>query len=130
MALTLDRQVFAHEYLVDRNAGAAAVRAGYSGKHPRQYGSRLLKQPEVAAAIAKAQSKRIEKADINADYVLNGLKELADRCMSEEQWSPGGAARAFELLGKYLELFTEKQKNELSGGLTIGWDNGQGDDSI
>ena len=130
MALTLDRQAFAHEYLVDRNAGAAAVRAGYSGKHPRQYGSRLLKQPEVAAAIAKAQSERIERTGITADYVLNGLKELADRCMSEEQWSPGGAARAFELLGKHLELWTDKQKNELSGGLVIGWDNGENNDSV
>ena len=128
--MTPKMELFVQEYLVDSNAAAAAERAGYSKSGAKAWGCRLLQRPEVAAAVSAARAARAERTGITADYVLNGLKELADRCMSEEQWSPGGAARAFELLGKHLELFTEKQKNELSGGLTIGWDNGQGDDSI
>ena len=122
MALTLDRQAFAHEYLVDRNAGAAAVRAGYSGKHPRQYGSRLLRHPEVAEEIAKAQSGRIERTDVDADYVIGNLKAIVERCMREDDFNAAGANKALELLGRHLELWTDKNKTDVSGGMTIKWE--------
>ena len=48
----LKHQVFAKEYLVDRNATQAAVRAGYSEHTAKQQGSRLLTYVDVQDEIA------------------------------------------------------------------------------
>lgn len=73
-----DRQLrFVEEYLVDLNATQAAIRAGYSEKTAYSIGQRLLKDVEVAAAIAKAQAARSEKTEITAERVLQELWDIA-----------------------------------------------------
>ena len=58
-----------------------------------------------------------EENIIDADYVLEGLKEVAEKCMqripSDGEGRPypfnaAGANKALELLGKHLGMFTEK----------------------
>ena len=71
MSLPAKQARFVEEYLVDMNATAAAGRAGYSDPN---YGRQLLTHPNVAAAIAEAQSERSDRVQITQDMVL---KELA-----------------------------------------------------
>lgn len=51
------RARFVAEYLVDHNATQAAIRAGYSPRSAYAQGSRLLKDDEVQAEIAKGREK-------------------------------------------------------------------------
>ena len=54
--LTPKQAAFVAEYLVDLNATQAAIRAGYSAKTAGSVGAENLSKPEIAAAIAEAQS--------------------------------------------------------------------------
>jgi len=87
-----DRQArFVAEYLVDLNATQAAIRAGYSARTAYSAGERLLRNVEVAAAIAEAQAARSRRTEVTADRVVLELARVAfgdpRRVMS---WGPGG----------------------------------------
>lgn len=72
--MTPKQAAFVMEYLVDLNATAAAVRAGYKGD-PNTVGPRLLVNVGVQAAIAAAKAERSERTKIDADWVLRTLAE-------------------------------------------------------
>lgn len=74
---------FAQEYVKDSNATAAAIRAGYSKTYARSTGSRLKKDPRVNEIIEKLQAKAAEKALLDAQWVLERWKELADSCLQD-----------------------------------------------
>ena len=82
---------FVEEYLVDLNATRAAKRAGYSAKSATGRGSKLLRNPAVAAAIEKAQEKRAARTRVSADRVVTEIAKVAfgdpRRLFS---WGPGG----------------------------------------
>ena len=77
MSLTPKRHRFVEEYLVDLNATAAAVRAGYSRRSPKAQGSRLLKDGDVAAAIQKAIAERSERTQVTTGSVMQELARIA-----------------------------------------------------
>lgn len=61
-------------------AAEAARQAGYGGKNPqsaRVAATRLMKDPEVREAIAKAQAERAAKLEITADMVVERLWAIA-----------------------------------------------------
>jgi phage terminase small subunit len=74
---------FVQEYLVDLNASAAALRAGYSPSgNPvaaKVRASEMLAKPEIAAAIAEAQAERGKRTGLDVDaieeHLLWGLLE-------------------------------------------------------
>jgi phage terminase small subunit len=109
MKLTLKQEMFVREYLVDLNATQAAVRAGYSEKSSMEIGYQLLRKTSVQEAIQKAMNERIKNVEITTDWILQGIKDIADNL--DEQTKD--RLKAYELLGKYLKLFTDK--HELSG---------------
>ena len=74
--LTPKQDAFCREYLIDLNATAAAIRAGYSEKTADQQGSRLLTNVKVKKVIAELSQERSERTQINADYVLKRLTEI------------------------------------------------------
>lgn len=113
MALTAKQELFCKEYMVDLNATQAAIRAGYSEKTSYSIGEENLKKPEIAKYIQKAMNKRSQKVEIDADYVLQGIKDIADN--NEEQSKD--RLKAFELMGKHLKLFTDKVEH--SGTISI-----------
>lgn len=76
-ALTPKQQRFVEEYLVDLNATQAAIRAGYSEKTAAETGYENLRKPQIAEAIAKAQSERSERTQITADRVLEEYGKIA-----------------------------------------------------
>lgn len=74
--LTKKQELFVSEYLIDLNATQAAIRAGYSEKTANRIATENLSKPVIQAAISKAQNKRLEKNEVNADYVLKRLIEI------------------------------------------------------
>tara|TARA_B100001063_G_scaffold195672_1_gene187453 strand:- start:105 stop:659 length:555 start_codon:yes stop_codon:yes gene_type:complete len=74
--LTKKQELFVSEYLIDLNATQAAIRAGYSENTAKETGYENLTKPHIAEAISNAQNKRLEKNEVNADYVLKRLIEI------------------------------------------------------
>ena len=75
--LTAQQRLFVAEYLKDRNATQAAIRAGYSKKTANEQGARLLAKVSVAQAIAQQQKASIERTLGSADEVLSQMWQLA-----------------------------------------------------
>lgn len=115
MALTPKQQAFINEYMIDCNGTQAAIRAGYSPKTANEQASRLLANVNISRAVEIEQLKRSGKAGITAEYVLNGIKAIADKKFIKES----DTLKAFELLGKHLKLFTEKIEEKSDQTITI-----------
>ncbi|HHH8717011.1 TPA: terminase small subunit, partial [Acinetobacter baumannii] len=77
MALRGKQQRFVDEYLIDRNATQAAIRAGYSAKTAYSIGEQNLKKLEVKKAIEESEKELAERNKITQDKVLNRLWEMA-----------------------------------------------------
>jgi len=75
--LTIKQTAFVQEYLVDLNASAACIRAGYSARSADKIGFQLLGNKGVAAAISDAMKAREKRTHITQDRVLQELARLA-----------------------------------------------------
>lgn len=135
MALTDKQELFIQEYLVDLNATQAAIRAGYSKASAKVIGHENLTKPYIRARIEELQNMRAEKLEISADWVIQRLIAISDRCMKAEpvmEWDreeramvptgeyvfdSNGANKAVELIGKHINMW--KDKLELSGSLGV-----------
>lgn len=139
--LTDKQAAFVREYLVDLNATQAAIRAGYSERTAYSVGQRLLKKVEIQRAVAAAQAKRAQRVEVTQDYVISNLVEIVERSMQRapvtnrkgeqikdskgrDVWcfDAKAANKALELLGKHLGLFSDRVQTEVSGGLSITWE--------
>jgi phage terminase small subunit len=114
-ALTPKQRRFVEEYLIDHNATQAAIRAGYSEHTADRQGSRLLKNVEVAAAVATRSEKVTEKADVTTEDIVSGLKKEAER--EDEGSSHAARVSAWSHLGKYRGMFTDR--SEVSGRIEV-----------
>ena len=76
--MTPKQQRFVEEYLIDLNATAAYRRAGYEaeGNSAEVNAARLLRNAQVADAIAAAQGERSARTEITADLVLKELAKI------------------------------------------------------
>ena len=74
--LTDKQEAFCREYIVDLNATKAAIRAGYSEKTATAQATRLFTNVSIHERISELKSSRMERVDINADYVLNRLVDI------------------------------------------------------
>lgn len=77
--LTPKQRMFVEQYLIDLNATQAYKRAGYSAKTDRVAGvesHKLLKNPKIEAAIAKAMDERSKRTEVTADRVLQELAKV------------------------------------------------------
>jgi phage terminase small subunit len=130
--LTAKQEQFCKEYLIDLNAKQAAIRAGYSEKTSGEMGYENLNKPQIAARVQELMAERSKRTEISADYVLNGIKELTERCIQavpvldengektgEWRFEVSGGFKGYELLGKHLKLFTDKVDADFSGEINI-----------
>lgn len=91
--MTQRQRRFVEEYLKSTNfdAKAASIAAGFSAKTAAQCASRMLKMPEVKAAIEAAIAARSTRANISQDEVIAELRKIAFGNMgSVAKWSPSG----------------------------------------
>lgn len=100
--LTAKQEMFCHEYLIDLNATQAAIRAGYSKKTAYIIGFENLRKPKLSKYITELKTKRIEKATIDAAWVLNKAVALHDSCVEAKDNS--NAARSLEIVGKHIDI--------------------------
>lgn len=103
------QQKFVDEYCVDLNATQAAIRAGYSQKTAYCIGDENLKKPYIRQAIDERLNKNTTKTIITAEFVLNGIKDIANA----KDAKFNDKLKALELLGKYLKLFTDKIETKI-----------------
>jgi len=106
--MTPRQAAFVQEYLIDKNATQAAIRAGYSAKTAKEQGHRLLTYAHITAAVAKGQAERTERVQVSQDYVLQRLMMEAER--EGEGSSHSARVQAITALGKHLAMFTDKQE--------------------
>lgn len=90
MSLPVKQRLFIQEYLIDLNASAAYMRAGYKSKNPDVDGHKLLVKPSIQKAIKEAMDKRSERTQITADMVLReyakiGFSNITDYLKVEEK---------------------------------------------
>ncbi len=107
--LSQKQKRFGREYMVDFNVADAYVRAGYSKNGAQSGGSRLLRDSRIQAYIAELEAEATERAGLTVDGVLKNLREDRDAARKAGQFGP--AVRADELMGKYLAMFTDVNKN-------------------
>ena len=124
--LTVKQKNFINEYLVDFNASKAALRAGYSEHTAFRIGQENLHKPTIMQEISKSIDARQNRTKITADYVLNGFREIAERCLVPRTDRDGnvsidsaGASRAFENLAKYLHMYDKDESED--NVLEISW---------
>jgi phage terminase small subunit len=98
------QRAFTVEYMKDKNATQAAIRAGYSEKTAYSIGVQLLKKLEITQAIAELQKAAEVRAGITVDTIVEDLTGIA----KSNTTAPRDKIRAYELLGKYLGMFTER----------------------
>ena len=72
--LTAKQEAFCREYMVDRNAAAAARRAGYSPGRANVSGAELLRKATVLARVRQLQQERF---DALGDVALSAWLALA-----------------------------------------------------
>lgn len=116
-ALSPKHKRFVAEYLKDLNATQAYIRAGYSENGAGQSAEKLLKNPEIAAAVAKGQEKLVESAEIDAAQIIKDLQTLSDRAAREGQYS--AAIRAKELVGKHSGMFVERREVKVTERMVV-----------
>ena len=138
--LTQKQGCFVKEYLQDLNATQAAIRAGYSPRTAKQMGTENLAKPVLAAAIQKAMAERAKRTEIDADYVLNSIRETMERCKQAEpvryqngdpvmidtpdgeivpayKFDSTAVLKGAELLGRHLAMFTDRAVVDMNHGL-------------
>lgn len=129
MALTAKQEMFIQEYLVDLNATQAAIRAGYSKNTATAIGHENLTKPYIRTRIEELQGMRAEKLELSADWVLQRLIAISDRCMKatpvmewdreekemvptgEYMFDSQGANKAIEMVGRHLGMFKDNMNH-------------------
>lgn len=131
--LTPKQRKFINEYIKEENKTQAALKAGYSKKSAAEMGYENMKKPHVQDAYNKKLNEVFEKLQIGPEFVFNGFKTVANRCMQAKpkmvydrvaqqhvqdqdpesgellyEFDSNGANRALELLGKGMRLFTDR----------------------
>lgn len=128
---------------MDLNGTRAILRAGYemTEKAAATEASKLLRKPEIVARIQTLRDEQSQRTKISADYVLENLTEIVERCMQrapvmvrrgrqvvqlkdEEgrdvwRFDSTGANAALGMLGKHFKLFTEKHEHSGPDGKPI-----------
>jgi phage terminase small subunit len=96
---------FCQEYIVDYNGSKAAIRAGFPEKSARIRACELLAKPDIQARVAELLAEQQQRTGITADWTLQKLVKVAERCTTEETFDAAGANRSLELIGRHQGIF-------------------------
>jgi len=76
--LTPKQELFCYEYIKDKNATTAYIRAGYSAQGARQNASLLLTNHYIRAKINELLEEQFKRLKVDVDTVLKGLLKIAE----------------------------------------------------
>lgn len=108
--MTPKQQAFVREYLIDRNATQAAIRAGYSPDTAYSIGNENLRKPEIMQAIEVLEAEHRERCNVTVEALTNELYLARDLAHSAGQ--PSAAVSAIMGIAKLHGLVTDKRINE------------------
>lgn len=135
--LNANQRLFVKEYLSSRNATDAYHKTYKCTRETADAnGPKLLGDTRIKELIDLELAKLEAKTGVTAEWVVNGLKTVAQRCLQEKrvmefdhidkmmkpkldedtgeplfEFDASGANRSLELLGKHLGIFTEKTEH-------------------
>lgn len=95
---TPKQAAFITEYLVDKNATQAAIRAGYSPRTAAAIGEENLRKPDIRSAIDDALQRLAEATMTESEWVRRRLREEATKFGPDASHS--ARVRALEILAK------------------------------
>ncbi|MBO5142708.1 MAG: terminase small subunit [Treponema sp.] len=84
--LTNNQEKFIREYLKDFN-GTRAYKEAYKTKNEKVAATsawRMLRNVDIQQAIQEAANRQLEEVEIDVNYIVKGIKEVAERCMQKE----------------------------------------------
>lgn len=81
--LTDKQAAFAREYVIDFNASAAALRAGYSQRTAGRTAAELMKDARVQAEIQRLTAAKAARASMEADEVVEQLVNIVRSDISD-----------------------------------------------
>ena len=110
MMLNDKQMIFVREYLTDMNGTQAAIRAGFSQRNADKIAFQLLGKTRVREAIDEAQSERVERLNLDADWVVRNFRNLYIEALAAKDF--GTAARCLENLGKHVGIFERHKPSE------------------
>lgn len=141
--LTAKQQRFCDEYLIDLNATAAAIRAGYSEKTAYRTGADNLRKPQIKKYIDQRMAEKEAELIADQDEVLRYLTSvlrgesqsteivvegIGEGCsearMVQKEPSEKDRLKAAELLGKRYGIYTDKVEADVDMELNISIDYG------
>lgn len=110
--LTPRKRLFVAELLSDpeRNATAAAKRAGYSENRAAITACELMKETKIKDAIANKLTARAEKLDITTELQILKCEEVITRCTESGSgaWQESNCLKAIELQCRLAGLLSDK----------------------
>lgn len=108
--LTVRQRRFVEEYVLDFNGTAAAIRAGYSTKHPDKQATAILKNEGIAFLIdCKTRSIASKIVSVDPDYIIQQVVQI----ISGPEAKNADRLRGLELLARHLGMFIDR--TELTG---------------
>ena len=102
--LTFRQEQFISEFLKDRNATQAAIRAGYYQSCAKSMALGNLNNPVVMSKIKALTERNSESAGVDAGFVLRELKRVAE----QEDVAQSTKVRALELIAKHLGMLEDR----------------------
>lgn len=126
--LTEKEELFCQEYLLDLNATQAYIRSFACENYgsARSASSQLMAKLNISARVKELMAERVQRLNINQDWVLLRLQQVSDRSMQAEpvmefdpvekqmkhtgeyQYDSNGVNKATELIGKHMGMFKDK----------------------
>lgn len=103
-SLTFRQGKFVSEFLKDRNALQAAIRAGYSPKSANNAAHDNMRHPGILAKIEESLNARQADNGVSPDFVLRELKRVAE----QEDVAQSTKVRALELIAKHLGMLEDR----------------------
>jgi phage terminase small subunit len=101
---------FIAEYAHSLNGTQSVIAAGYSKKTARVTAAQLLAKPNIRSAVEKTQARRLKRADITADRVLEEIASVAFVEMNPSDVKPSDKLNALGTLARHLGLLVDKQQ--------------------
>ncbi|MFX9712862.1 terminase small subunit [Acinetobacter baumannii] len=107
---------FCQEYIANPKLriSEAGLAAGYA---KRQNAWDVFKRQDVQERIEYLKLERMADLRLDQHYVIKNLQTIAEQAIEEAEYP--AANKALELLGKHLNMFTDKVQHEHSGKLDI-----------